>query len=217
MMTIMALQVLREVVQNYQSADFYSLMGHEATDVSNVLQLVICLRWVDCDLVAHDEFIGLKDMPCTNADSIVSELKEVLLRMNLKLNKCRGQCYDGCSTMTGHRNGVAVQIKEEEKRALYTCCYAHSLNLAIGDTMKNSALLKHTIDNTFELTKLVKTSPKKDSKLKEIQNSLAIADDCDNEDYELNEAKPSISMFCPTRWTVRGKCLMAIIENFDEL
>ena len=53
--------------------------------------------------------------------------------------------------------------------------------------------------------------------MKEIQNSLAIADDRDNEDYELNEAKPSISMFCPTRWTVRGKCLMAIIENFDEL
>ena len=172
---------------------------------------------VDCDLVAHDEFIRLKDISCTNADSIVAELKDVLLRMNLKLNKCRGQCYDGCSTMTGHRNGVVVQIKEEEKRALYTHCYAHSLNLAIGDTMKNSALLKHTIDNTFELTKLVKKSPKKDSKLKEIQNSLAIADDRDNEDYELNKAKPSISMFCPTRWTVHGKCLMAIIENFDEL
>ena len=112
--------------------------------------------------------------------------------------------------MTGHKNGVVVQIKEEEKRALCTHYYSHSLNLAICDTMKNS-------DNTFELTKLVKKFPKKDSKLKEIQNSLAIADDRDNEDYELNEAKPSISMFCPTRWTVRGKCLMAIIENFDEL
>ena len=213
MMKIMALQVLREVAQNIQSADFYSVMSDEATDVSNVLQLVICLRWVDRDLGAHDESIGLKDIPCTNADSIAAELKEVLLRMNLKLNKCRGQCYDGCSTMIGHRHGVVVQIKEEEKRALYT----HSLNLAIGDTMENPALLKHTIDNIFKLTKLVKKSAKKDSKLKEIQNSLAISDDRDNEDYELNKTKPSISMFCPTRWTVHGKCLMAIIEKFDEL
>ena len=169
----MALHVLRKVAQNIQSADFYSLMGDEATDVSNVLQLMICLRRVDCDLVAHDEFFGLKDMPCTNADSVVAELKDVLLRMNLKLNK---QCYDGCSTMTGHRNGVVVQIKEEENRALYTHFYAHSLNLAIGDTMENPPLLKHAIDNTFELPKLVKKSPKKDSKLKEMQNSLAIAD-----------------------------------------
>ena len=65
--------------------------------------------------------------------------------------------------------------------------------------MENSALLKRTIDNTFELTSLVKKSPKKDSKLKGIQNSLATADDRDNEDYELNQAKPSISIFCQTR------------------
>ena len=94
--------------------------------------------------------------------------------------------------MTGHRNRVVVQIKEEEKRALYTHCYAHSLNLPIGDTMKNFALLKHTIDNTSDLTNLVKKLPKKDSKFKEIQNSLAIADNRDNEDYELNEAKHGI-------------------------
>ena len=53
--------------------------------------------------------------------------------------------------------------------------------------------------------------------MKEMQNSLAIVDDCNIENYGLNEAKPSISMFCPTGWTVRGNCLMAIIENFDEL
>ena len=41
--------------------------------------------------------------------------------MNVRLNKCRGQCYDGCSTMTGNKNGV-LQIKQEELRALYTHC-----------------------------------------------------------------------------------------------
>ena len=66
------------------------MMGDEATDVANVSQLVICLRWVDDDLVAHDEFIRLKEMSTTNADAIVTALKDVLFRMNLKLNKCRG-------------------------------------------------------------------------------------------------------------------------------
>lgn len=216
MMKIMALQILREVAKNIQNADFYSLMGDEATDVSNVSQLVICLRWVDDDLVAHDEFIGLKDMPRTNADSIVRELKDVLIRMNLKLNKCRGQCYDGCSTMRGHKNGVVVQIKEEENRTLYTHCYTHSLNLAVGDTMRNSDILKHTLDNTFELTKLVKNSAKRDAKLSEIKKT--IADDTDNENlFGSPQSKPSVSMFCPTRWTARGSCLLGVIENFDEL
>ena len=101
--------------------------------------------------------------------------------------------------MTGHRNGLVVQTKKKKKRALCTHCYNHLLNLGIGDTIENSALLKHTVDKTFELTNLVKRSTKKDKKLKEIQNSLATADDRDNEDYELNQAKPSISIFCQTR------------------
>ena len=157
-MKLMALRILRDVARNIRDSDFCSMMCDEATDVGNVSQLVVCLRWVDDDLIAHDEFIGLKNMPTTNADSIVRELKDVLLRMQLKLDKCRGQCYDGCSTISGAKNGVAVQFKNEEKRALYTHCYTHSIQLAVGDTMKASPVLKDTIDNTHKLTKLVKKS-----------------------------------------------------------
>ena len=92
MMQIMALKILREIATNLQDSDFFTMMCNEATDVKNVSQLVVCLRWVDENLNAHDEFIGLKDMPSTDADSIVRELKDVLLRMCLKLEKCRGQC-----------------------------------------------------------------------------------------------------------------------------
>ena len=46
--------------------------------------------WVDDQLKAHDEFIGFKNMPNTDVDSIVRELQDVLLRMHFKLNKCRG-------------------------------------------------------------------------------------------------------------------------------
>ncbi|MEM7226435.1 MAG: DUF4371 domain-containing protein [Pseudomonadota bacterium] len=104
MMQVMALKILREIAANLQDADFFSMMGDEATDTKNVSELVICLRWVDENLDAHDEFIGLKNIDVTDAESIVSELKDVLLRMNLQLSKCRGQCYDGCSTMSGSKS-----------------------------------------------------------------------------------------------------------------
>ena len=73
---------------------------------------------MDDELEAHNEFIDLKNMPNTDADSIGKELKDVLLRMHFKLNKCRGQCYDGCSTMSGSKSGVSVQIKSEEECGL---------------------------------------------------------------------------------------------------
>ena len=76
MMQIMALRVLREVAENIQDVDFYSIMCDEATDVKNVSELVVCLRWVGNELEPHDEFIGLRNMPNTDADSVVQELKD---------------------------------------------------------------------------------------------------------------------------------------------
>ena len=214
MMQIMALKILREIATNLQDSDFFTMMCDEATDVKNVSQLIVCLRWVDENLNAPDEFIGLKDMPSTDADSIVTEHKDVLLRMRLKLEKCRGQCYDWSSTMSGAKSGVAVQIKNEESRALYTHCYAHSINLAVGDTMKSCPVLKDTIDNTYKLTKLVKKSPKRDVKLRAIQGNTVSGED---DEYEEMLKNPTIKLFCHTRWTVRADCLKSIIENFDEL
>ena len=45
-----------------------------------------------------------------------------LLRMNLRLQYCCGQCYDGVSNMRGSRNGVAKIITDEEPCAVYTHC-----------------------------------------------------------------------------------------------
>ena len=36
------------------------------------------------------------------------------------MSRCRGQCYDGASTMKGPRSGVAKQLLDEEPRAIYT-------------------------------------------------------------------------------------------------
>ena len=62
--------------------------------------------------------------------------------MNLALSRCRGQCYNGAATMMGTRNGVAKQLSDEENRAVFLHCYGHALNLAVGDSVKCSKLLK---------------------------------------------------------------------------
>ena len=36
-------------------------------------------------------------------------VKDVLIRLQMPLDKCRGQCYDGCSTVSDHKNGVAAE------------------------------------------------------------------------------------------------------------
>ena len=84
MTQVMALKVLREVAQNIQDVDFYSIIYTEATNVKDVSELAVgwTTNW-------NNEFMVLKKMPNTDADSIMRELKDVLLRKHLKLNKCR--------------------------------------------------------------------------------------------------------------------------------
>ena len=83
--------------------------------------------------------------------------------------------------------------------------------------MKVCPVLKDTIDNTYEPTKLVNMSPKGDAKLHSIQaenNSSG-----SNEDGEFADGlkNPIRKFFCHTRWTVRADCLNGVIRYFDEL
>ena len=85
----------------------------------------------------------------------MATIKDALVRMNLALSRCRGQCYDGAATMMGTRSGVAKQLSDEENCAMFLHCYGHALNLAVGDSVRNSKLLKDALEITFEVSKLV--------------------------------------------------------------
>ena len=50
MMRVMALQVLREIAAKIRSADFFNIMVDETTNVTNISQLVLCIRWVNDNL-----------------------------------------------------------------------------------------------------------------------------------------------------------------------
>ena len=120
-------------------------MADECTDVSNKEQFVICIRWVDDSLTAHEDVICLYNVGTIDANSLFSTTEDELLRMNLSLAQCRGQCYDGASNMVVCRNGVATRLASKENRAVLTHCYGHALNLAVGDAMKQSKVCKDAL------------------------------------------------------------------------
>ena len=86
-----------------------------------------------------------------------------LVRMNVTISQCSGQCYDGASKVHSSRNGVAVHISSEEKCAVFTHCYGHALNLAISDCVKKCKVCSDALDVAFEITKLIKFSPKRNA------------------------------------------------------
>ena len=59
MVKVMALRILREITGNLQSSSFFTVMVDETTDVSNVEQVVVFLRWVSEGFEIREEFVGL--------------------------------------------------------------------------------------------------------------------------------------------------------------
>lgn len=112
-LSIMAMQMLREITASLQSSANFTIMVDETTDMSNKEQVVLVFRWVDNDLNPHEESVGLYQTDSITSDALVAVIKDVLLRLNLKIECCRGQCYDGASAMAGSKKGVAkMRVKK---------------------------------------------------------------------------------------------------------
>ena len=131
-------------------------------------------------------------------------IHDVLMRLDVPITKIRGQCYDGASSIAGCRTGVAARIMEEEPKALYTHCYGHALSLACSDSVMRCKLMRNALDIVYEITKLIKKSPRLDAAFQTIRE-------------QLSSASPGVRILCPTRWTVRAEALLSIISNYEAL
>ena len=64
--------------------------------------------------------------------------------------------------------------------------------------------MSDALDTTFEISKLIKYSPKRNAMFDKLKRDLA--PDC-----------PGFRVLCPTRWTVRGDSLKSVIDNYAVL
>ena len=108
--------------------------------------------------------------------------------------------------MNGARKGVAKLIDQEESCVIYMHCYGHALNLAVCNCMKSSKICKDSQDTAFEITKLIKFSPKRNAAFDQIRVS--------NQDYD---STIGICTFCHTQGTVCGDAIESILINYYSL
>ena len=169
----LSLTILREISKNIQNSVYYRIMADEVTDSSNKQQFVVCLRWVDHDLVTHEELVGLYAVDNITSETLVNALKDVLPRMGLSVQNCRGQCYDDANNMVGSKSGVATQIqKRNPVPSLLTVM--DTLQLAVGDMVMEVRNLRGALDTASEISKLLKSSPKRDRMSEKLKAELAL-------------------------------------------
>ena len=77
---IMANHEIRDLASEIRGG-FFSIICDKYTDISNKEQLPICIRWVDKELEAHEDFLGFYNVSDIGAETIVSAIKYVLLKL----------------------------------------------------------------------------------------------------------------------------------------
>ena len=64
-----------------------------------------------------------------------------MVRLNIQLENCRGQMYDGASNILGKKLEVATQILSQQPKAEVIHCQGHSLSLVVKDLITNCKVL----------------------------------------------------------------------------
>ena len=151
--------VLRRLTNQVKLSEYYGIIMDETSDVSGKEQISVCLRIAYEDLSIEEIFFGLYETSINTSDALFTIFKDLLLRMQLDINKCRGQCYDGAANVSDHVAGLRSKVLEKKSRALYVHCRAHKLNLTVQDDMNNNEEIRNIMVLVKELTAFIWGSP----------------------------------------------------------
>ena len=85
---LMGQSVLRALLSDIHSCQWFSLIADEATDLSHNEQMCLAIRWVDQEYIVHETALGLCQLPDTKTSTIFMLIKDILVRCNLPLSNC---------------------------------------------------------------------------------------------------------------------------------
>lgn len=180
----------------------YAIIVDGTQDVNGTEQESICLRHVDNDLQAREDFVGFYAVSDQTSETMAKMIKDVLVRLNLPLDKLRGQAYDGAANMSGVYSGAQTRIKADQPLALYVHCGAHCVNLVLQQAISSSNFVNDCLGMVNEVGTLYGRS----SKYRSI-----FADTAQAAPGSTRRLKP----LCPTRWTVRGPAVSQLLSQYN--
>jgi len=205
-LNLKANSIVREIANTVQGLPNlpYSIIIDGTQDVSGVEQEAICIRYVDHNLVPHEEFIGLYEVSSTTGMDLAKVATDVLLRLNLPLSCLRGQSYDGAANMSGQSKGVQAVLREKQPLALFVHCGPHCVNLVTQTACGSSPVVSDALNWVHKLGTLYHHSGKYKTIFKAIAQSEA---------GSFRTLKP----LCPTRWLQRMGPVQAVIGQYEEV
>lgn len=114
-------------------AGMYTVHLDTTQDISVVDPCSVIIRYVSSTTI-HERLDGMVKCTSSKGINMVELILKVFNSLNLDPKKCVGNATDGAANMQGEYRGFSFQLSNvANKQILNIWCYAHALNLVIGD------------------------------------------------------------------------------------
>ena len=216
LISLLAGHVKDGILSDIKAAPFFSLMVDTTQDIAKTDQLSLVIRYVcvETDVAGKPEklkisesFIGFVAVDDQSASGLCDFIVKGCIDDNkLDITKLRGQGYDGAACMSGIYTGVQARILAKEPKAVYIHCAAHNLNLVLNDAVCDVK----DVSNFFGVMEQIYVFFGHS-----ITRWNALSQQCESGDHE-SDSNVSVILkrLCPTRWSSRHDCLVAIRFQF---
>ena len=199
-------QLLRKsLVTEINECSFWSIVLDTTSDINRVDQLSVTIRWVQVlndNFTIKETFLGFVPVTDGTAAGLVETTCKYVDNIGIKMEKLRGQAYDGASVMSGVHNGVQKLLKDRSSKPVpFIHCAAHNLNLVINDAVNSVT----DNDNFFGVIQSIyvffssSINRSRDLQLLAVNSSL------------------SLKKLCVTRWSSRVDSVRAVRDRFVDI
>ena len=198
-------QIKEKIVSeiNNSSSPVYSVLADEATDCGTIEQMPIVLRYVDSKKEINERFIKFVRCVGMTGEALAKNIEDTLEEINLPLENCRGQGYDGASAMSSNTVGVAGRILSKNPKALYVHCSSHRLNLIVSKACKLTPVIQ-MLGLAQKITTFFSPSPQRMHVLRQKIEEIGLK-------------RKKLIAPSTTRWVERIAALDGIVEAFEAI
>ena len=121
--------IKESISREVRAAGMFSVQIDTTQDVTSTDQCAVILRYVNDEV--QEKLIGVVQCESSTGEYFVALLNEPLSKVDIDLQNCVGNSTDGAANMQGQYKGL---LSSESPNQVHIWCYAHVLNLVLGDT-----------------------------------------------------------------------------------
>ena len=197
----MAESIKNQVVQKVRGSQFFSIQLDESTDVANLSQLLVFVRYTTEKGIA-EEFLFCKPLQTTTkAQDVMDLINDFFEDSNISWESLVGVCTDGAPAMLGCRSGFVTLVKQKNPAVESTHCLIHKEALASRTLPKN---FKQHLETVIKVVNFIKGSALNTRLFRRLCEGMEA-------DHE------SLLFHTQVRWLSKGNMLQRVLELFDEV